>query len=338
VTALPGAAKLAISEDMNDALSLVLQAVRLTGAVYFTVDGSAPWVAETPPSDAIAAHVVPGSGHLIDYHVVQEGECWGGLVGEPPLRLEAGDVIVFPHGDAHVMASAPGLRGVADPDVHRAARASLIPVRLSMHGGGAPARLICGFLGCEARPFNPVIAALPRVLCVRSSEGSPRLRHLVELAIAETAAPSPGSATVLARLSEVLFIEAVRRYVASLAPVEAGWLSGLRDEVVGKALQQLHQEPALPWTLRRLAREVGTSRTVLVERFTQCLDMPPMQYLARWRTQLAAQRLRQGTESLAEIAAAVGYGSESALSRAFKRWSGMAPAAYRKGSLPDARP
>lgn len=323
---------------MNDALSLVLQAVRLTGAVYFTVDGSAPWVAEIPPGHAIAAHVVPGSAHLIDYHVVETGSCWGGIVGETPLRLEPGDVIVFPHGDPHVMASAPGMRGAPDPDVHRAARASLIPVSLSMHGGGAPTRLICGFLGCEARPFNPVIAALPRVLRVRSSEGSPRLRHLVDLAIAETAAPSPGSATVLARLSELLFIEAVRRYVAGLAPADAGWFRGLRDEVVGKALQQLHQEPASPWTLRRLAREIGTSRTVLAERFTQCLEMPPMQYLARWRTQLAAQRLRHSTESLAEIAAAVGYSSESALSRAFKRWSGVAPAAYRKGRHPDARP
>jgi len=323
---------------MDDALSLVLQAVRLKGAVYFTVDGSAPWVAETPPGPTIAPYVVPGAGHLIDYHIVQEGPCWGGPVGEPPLRLETGDIIVFPQGDAHVMSSDPGMRGAPDPKVHQdAARAGSLPVSVSLQGGGPPARLICGFLGCDARPFNPVIAALPRVLRVSSAQGAPRLRHLVEMAVAEVSAPVPGSAAMLARLSEALFIEVIRRYVAEQAPTDTGWFAGLRDELVGRALERLHRSPASPWTLKTLAREVGTSRTILAERFRQCLGMPPMQYLARWRAQLAAQHLCQTDGSLAEIATAVGYGSESAFSRAFKRWSGVAPASYRKTSDPDVR-
>ena len=318
---------------MTDTLSDVLRAVRLTGAVFFAVDASAPWVAESPSASALAPFIMPGVEHVIEYHVVTGGSCWGGLVDEPAIRLEAGDVIVFPQGDAHVMSSAPGMRGVPDVNVHVTASQRRLPISLSFSGGGRDrAEVICGFLGCDARPFNPLLSALPRVIHVRKS-GNPdsMLRRFVDLALAESTAPSSGSGSVLARLSELLFIEVVRRYVAELPNEDAGWLSGLRDESIGRALQKLHERPAHQWSLEELAKEVAMSRSALAERFAHFVGVPPIQYLAQWRMQLAASFLCTSNATLAEIADRVGYGSEAALSRAFKRWVGVAPAAYRRG-------
>jgi AraC-like DNA-binding protein len=306
--------------------------VRLTGAVYFTIDGTAPWVAETPPGAAIAPYIVSGVEHVIDYHLVVAGSCWGGVVGDAAVRLEAGDVIVFPQGDQHVMSSAPGMRGHADPRQHRAASRSPVPIELSLKGGGDErARVICGFLGCDARPFNPLLDALPRVLVLRGRDvDTATVRTLLDRAVAESLAAKPGGAVVLARLSELLFVEVVRAHVASLPPEQTGWFSALRDEIVGRALGRLHEQPAEAWTLEQLARQVGASRSVLAERFAHLVGVPPMQYLAQWRIQMAASLLRGTNVPLVDIADRVGYGSEAALSRAFKRTLGVSPAAYRR--------
>jgi AraC-like DNA-binding protein len=324
---------------MTDPLSDVLRVVRLTGAVFFAIDASAPWVAETPPASAIGPHLMPGVEHVIEYHVVTGGSCWGGLLDCPPLRLEAGDVIVFPQGDAHVLSSAPGMRGVPEFDTSKA-RGMPLPISVSLQGGqGERTQVICGFLGCDARPFNPLLSTLPRVIHVRGTdEGASVLRRLVELAAAESSAPTAGSDCVLARLSELLFVEIVRRYVATLPPENVGWFAGLRDDSIGRALQKLHERPAHPWTLEELAKEVGVSRSILAERFAHFVGIPPIQYLAQWRIQLAAALLRSSTAGLAEIAERVGYGSEAALSRAFKRWVGIAPAPYRRGDLATRPP
>jgi AraC-like DNA-binding protein len=317
---------------MSDTLSDVLRAVRLTGAVFFTVDASAPWVTETPAAREIAAGIIPGAEHVIHYHVVTSGSCWGGIVGQPPIHLEAGDVIVFPQGDTHVMSSAPGMRGTPDPTLYRRSETQLpIPFR-AKGGGGAPAEVICGFLGCDARPFNPLLATLPRVIHVRRNgdEGGV-IAQFVRLALAETAARRAGGECMLARLSELLFVEVVRRYLTTLPPENVGWLSGLRDESVGRALARLHDRPAHPWSLEDLAREVGMSRSALAERFAHFVGVPPMQYLAQWRMQLAASLLSGTAIGMAELADRVGYGSEAALSRAFKRWVGVAPSLWRQG-------
>lgn len=320
-----------------DTLSDVLRVVRLTGAVYFTIDGSAPWAAETPAAAFVAPHIGTGVEHVVDYHIVTTGSCWGGVVGEPPVRMEAGDIIVFPHGDPHVMSSAPGMRGQPDPGLYRTASERPFPICLSLEGGGAErAQLICGFLGCDARPFNPLLATLPRLLHVRGSAGhDSKLRALVELALEESSAPRPGSDGVLARVSELLFVEVIRRHMAALPREEVGWFAGLRDESVGRALQQLHERAAHPWSLEELAREVGVSRSVLADRFAHFMGVPPIQYLAQWRIQLAASLLRSTQSSMAAIAERVGYGSEAALSRAFKRWVGVPPALYRRGQSVD---
>jgi AraC-like DNA-binding protein len=321
-----------------DTLSEVLRAVRLTGAVYFSIDGSTPWVVETPPGSVIAPHIGSGVEHVINYHVVTSGICWLGLVGEPPFRVEEGDVIVFPQGDPHVFSSAPGMRGRPDAELYRAANQQTVPLCVSLMGGGpGGARIVCGFLGCDARPFNPLLAALPRMIHLPASrEGASggdqlRVRQLLDLALAESTTPRPGSDGVLSRLSEVLFLEVLRFFAATLTAEQVGWFAGLRDPTVGLALGRLHERPANPWTIQSLAREIGTSRSVLAERFTHLVGMPPMQYLARWRVQLAANLLRTSGAGLAEIAERVGYGSEAALSRAFKRTLGASPALYRRG-------
>jgi len=316
----------------TDTLSAVLRAVRLTGAVFFSIDASAPWVAETPPAKIVGPSILPGVEHVIEYHVVASGACWGGLIGEPPVRLSAGDILVFPQGDAHVMSSEPGMRGEPDLDIHRPPVGRALPITINLPGGGSEhTQLICGFIGCDDGPFNPLLANLPRVLHVPGAallQGT--LEHLVKLALSESLAGKPGSECVLARLSELMFIEVVRHHVAAMAPEKTGWLAGLRDQLVGRALGKLHDRPAHDWSLDELAREIGVSRSVLAERFAHFVGIPPMQYLAEWRMQLAAGMLAEGTANLSEIAARVGYGSEAALSRAFKRLVGVPPAAWRE--------
>ena len=314
-----------------DTLSDVLRAVRLTGAVFFGIDASAPWVVEAPAAATIGPHIMPGVEHVIEYHVVASGSCWGGITDEPAVRLSAGDIIVFPQGDPHVMSSAPGMRGQVDLDAIRSVRHARVPVSLSVHGGGSDrARIVCGFLGLDARPFNPLLATLPRVIHLRAGSQDDMLPRLVDLAVLESSAPRPGGDCVLSRLSELLFVEVVRRYVAQLPPEGVGWFAGLRDENIGRALQSLHARPAHDWSLEDLAKECGLSRSVLAERFAHLVGVPPMQYLAQWRIQLAASLLRASNASLAEIAERVGYGSEAALSRAFKRQVGVAPSFYRR--------
>ena len=324
---------------MSDTLSDVLRAVRLQGAVFFTVDATAPWVAEAPAAREIAPRIMPGAEHVIEYHVVTSGSCWGGIVNEPAIRLEAGDVIVFTQGDPHVMSSAPGMRGPPDVGVLQASGTQL-PIAMSMNGGGNErCEVICGFLGCDARPFNPLLATLPRVIHVRrEATDDGVITQFVRLALSESTARHAGGECVLARLSELLFVEIVRRHLATLPPEQRGWLAGLRDEHVGRALGKLHHRPAHPWSLEELAREVGISRSALAERFAHFVGVPVMQYLAQWRMQLAATLLSGTAIGLAEVAERVGYGSEAALSRAFKRQVGVAPALWRQGKRSENAP
>lgn len=314
-----------------DPLSDVLHAVRLQGAVFFHIEACAPWVAEAPRACRIAQQTMPGSQHVIEWHAVIRGACFGGIVGERQHRLEAGDVVVFPHGDAHTMSSAPGMRAEPRLDVYHRGPDEQLPFRLK-HGVGTPeVQILCGFLGCDVRPFNPLLPTLPRMLRARDPGGRDGpLAHLVQLALAESEHKGLGGETMLARLSELMFVEVIRRHLETLPPGRHGWLAGLRDEFVGKALALLHADPARPWTLELLAREVGLSRSALAERFTRHAGEPPMQYLAQWRMQVATRLLERGEDGVAGVAAAVGYGSEAAFSRAFKKLVGVPPATWRR--------
>jgi len=319
-----------------DALSDVLKTVRLTGAAFFDVVARAPWVAEQPPRDVILPKVLPGAAHLISYHVIIEGSCFSNIIGEPPVRLEAGDVVVFTRGDPHVVSSGPGMRAVAGTthpidDVEAASR---LPFPVNLGGGDGPiaTRMVCGFLACDMQPFNPLLENLPRVIQAgeRDGKGGRWLREFVRLAVDESADRRAGGASVLAKLSELMFIEVVRRYLEAQPPERCGWLAGLRDPFVGKALSLMHGAPARDWTIEILARDVGLSRSVLAERFAGLVGMPPIQYLAKWRMQVAAGLLSRGSANIAAVAAEIGYGSEAAFSRAFKKLVGVPPSAWRR--------
>ncbi|WP_426954584.1 AraC family transcriptional regulator [Muricoccus radiodurans] len=309
----------------RDILSDVLQAVRLKGALFYLVEAAPPWVVTAPSAQEVAAAVMPGCDHVMEFHAFFEGECWGGPLDHPQERIRAGEIILFPRGDPHVFRSAPDI----PPPPPTMSRQGSVPIRLRLGGSGAPAaRFVCGFLGCDARPFNPLIEALPRMLRIPAQEGP--LDALMRLAVAETTSPRAGGEALRARLAEMMFVEAVRTHLAALPDGTGGWLGGLRDPQVGRVLGLLHGQPAHPWALDDLAREAGLSRTVLHERFAALVGHPPMQYLARWRMQLAASRLAQGSDKVVSIAMEVGYESEAAFNRAFKRLLGMPPAAWRR--------
>ena len=317
-----------------DVLSDVLRAVRLTGAVYFDFELSTPWVLEAPPSREIAGRVMPGAQRVIEYHLIARNSCWGHAVGQEPMRLREGDLIVFPQGDAHVLSSAPGMRAATDPSTFNRTSAPLPLVQELGGGGSERARIVCCFLGCDDRPYNPMLSALPHVIHLsadRPKDTAGWLGTLMSIAATESRSARPGGENVLARLSELMFVETIRQYLATLSPAETGWLAGLRDPVVGQALAALHGEPREPWTVERLARLVGLSRSVFAERFTEMVGQPPMQYLTLWRMQLASRLLLEGGQ-VAAVADAVGYESEAAFSRAFKKIVGQAPATWRKGN------
>lgn len=318
-----------------DPLSDVLHAVRLTGAVFFDFCAASPFAAEAPPSAKIAPHVVRGAEHAIEFHVVVEGSCWGGIVGEESLRLETGDVIAFPHGDSHVMSSAPGMRGPAALGKLPSNMFGHLPIGLRVGPpGSTEVRLICGFLTCDRQPFNPLLAALPRVLHDPASRdrgaNGTWVTQFIEHAVAESRGTRVGSQTVLTKLSELMFLEVVRRYLESLPPERTGWLGALRDPVVGRAIALMHERPAHPWTVEELARASGASRSALADRFTGSVGAPPMQYLAQWRIQIAAGLLTRSNAGIAAVAAEVGYESEAAFNRAFKKAVGLAPGAWRR--------
>ncbi len=310
-----------------DVLSDVLDAVRLRGAVFFTVEATAPWVALSPAAREVA-RFMPGSDHIMEFHLLVEGEVWASLVDGTPELACAGDVLIYPQGDAHAFRSAPDL--ALPPPFAPPEETPSLPIMLRFGNGAPDARFICGYLGCDARPFNPLLSALPRMLRVPAGTGGEPVGEFMRLAAAETEAARWGSGAIRARMAEMLFVAAVRRHLDTLPEGATGWLGGLRDPHVGRALGLLHARPAADWTLDGLAREVGLSRTVLHERFTALVGQPPMHYLALWRMQVAASRLARGGEKIASIALEVGYESEAAFNRAFKRLVGVPPATWRR--------
>jgi AraC-like DNA-binding protein len=309
-----------------DPLSDLLRVVRLDGAYFFAVEAVNPWSVETAAARQLSPRILPAAEHLISYPVLTAGRCYGGVRGEEQVELVAGDVLIFPHGDAHVMSSARGLR--LGPEVNTTAPARF-PDTVRLGARGTPgAAFVCGFLGCDLRPFNPLLAALPRRMHVRGMSGT-WLDTFTRQVTEESRLGRPGADTVLTRLAELMFIEVLRRYLDGLPPGQTGWLAGLRDEVVGRALAQLHARPGHPWTLDDLARESASSRSSLARRFTELVGQPPMQYLTQWRMQLAANLLSQSGAKIATVGAEVGYDSEAAFSRAFKKATGQAPGAWR---------
>ena len=321
--------------EPSDTLSAVLEAVKLTGALFFLVDARTPWVAEAPASADLAPVILPRAQHVVSYHVVSHGDCWCESPGHAALPLATGDVLVVPHGQQYQIASACGLRtGWSLHDAlgwFREMSSGSAPFVVT-EGGSGPERiqLVCGFLGCDALPFNPVLATLPALMKVRiHGDSANRMKALLDYAVAESNGARPGSRSVLLRIAELVFVEVLRGYLTTASDNGANWLGGLRDPIVGRALALLHAQPARAWTLPALAHEAGASRSVLAERFTYFVGHPPMLYLTRWRMQLAASRLAAGASPVSAVASEVGYESEAAFCRAFKKVTGVTPASWR---------
>jgi AraC-like DNA-binding protein len=316
-----------------DVLSDVLREVRLTGAVYFDIHAGAPWVASTPGSATICAGVMPEFEHVIAFHIMLDGRGWAQLAdqSEPALCLDAGDAVIIARGDGHSIASKPGMHTVASSELYRRPTSATLPFVLNEFGGqGEKARFVCGFLGCDLRPYNPVIEALPRLLHVRRSSAAGLLTFdLMRIALEESQNRRAGGEAILSKTSELMFVQAVRQCIDGLPEESAGWLAALRDGQVSVALRAMHAKPAERWTLDTLGREVGLSRTAFAERFSAVMGLPAMQYLSNWRLQLAAGLLQTHRSSIAQIATEVGYESEASFNRAFKRQVGMPPGAWR---------
>jgi AraC-like DNA-binding protein len=314
-----------------DAFSEILSGVTLNGAVFFTAEFSAPWGFSAPASKKMAETIAPGAAHLVLFHLLVEGAAVVEMADGQAVELQSGDVVIFPHGHAHHMSSGKGSKPPF-PDYGINAKIKALDLRpLRAGGGGEPTRFVCGYMNCDQYLCRPILGGLPPVFKVnihtdRSGnwlENS--IMHLVE----EAGSASVGSQAMLAKLSEALFIDTLRRYVAGLPEQQTGWLTGARDPIVGKSLGLLHSRVAHPWTIAGLADEVGISRSALVERFTRYLSEPPMTYLTRWRLQLAARSLEKTSRGVAEIAGEIGYESEAAFNRAFKREFGQPPGRYR---------
>ena len=315
------------TEPAVDLISDALQRVRLSGAVLFCVDLSAPWSLLTGGYPKL----LPPASHMTAFHVVLEGECWVGVNEEAPHRLRAGDAVILPRAEVHSLSDQPGQASVLVADLLRDMPLPRLH-KLRWGGSGPRTRMLCGFLGYEHAAFTPLYDSLPSLFCVRLGEGGsgPPLDALLRYAENEVVSRRPGLTGLRLRMAELLFVEALRRHMAALPQDEASWLAGVRDPLVGRAMAVLHESPQRDWTVTQLAQSVASSRSALAARFHALLGEPPMHYLARWRMLLAAGRLRDSRDSVESIAEAVGYRSSAAFQRAFKRRIGATPAQWRR--------
>jgi AraC-like DNA-binding protein len=316
-----------------DALSDVLRVIRLKGGVFLHAEFTEPWCMFSRVAPEDCGSMMQGADHLVLYHYVIDGRLTVQIPEGKPVEIEAGEVVIFPHNDDHLMGSHLDLPPVPAKQVVRGSPGGGLWV-IRHGGGGALTRVVCGFLGCDRLEGNPLADALPPVLRFDTREGSAAawIRSSLEFAADEIAERRAGSETVLAKLSELLFVEALRRYVESISEEQTGWLAGLKDPFVSRALSLLHGRVAQAWTVDSLGHKVGLSRSALADRFTRLIGEPPMRYLARWRIQVAAHQLRNSDMALARIAEQVGYESEAAFNRAFKRSFGVPPATWRRNA------
>lgn len=314
-----------------DAFSEILSGVKLNGALFFNAEFSAPWGVDTPASQELTPILAPGAPHLVIYHYVIDGNAFAHMEGRS-VALRPGDIVVLPHGAPHTMTSEARAAESRESPAVRSKVQSRDLTMLKAGGGGERTRLVCGYMACDPLMSRPILSGLPPIfkVNVRTDRSGQWLESSILQLVEEASSARVGSQAMLAKLSEALFVDTLRRYVASLPEEETGWLSGSRDPVVGKSLGLMHQQVDYPWTIADLAKQVGLSRSALVERFTRYLSEPPMTYLTRWRLQLAARALAKTPKGVAEIASEVGYESEAAFNRAFKREFGLPPARYRR--------
>lgn len=318
-----------------DALSDVLKSVRLESAVYLNAEFTAPWCIRGECGLPSVRRRLGSAEHVAFFHFLTEGSCKVQLLdsGEV-LEATAGDLVLFPHQGKHLMGSDLHL-APTEGEMRNAAQPAGELGQIRLGGGGAPTRMVCGYLALNRGLSRALLEWLPPVLRIAVGRGptSTLLRDLLRAAVCESAMQRPGSASTLTRLADLLFVEALRRYLEALPPDAKGWIAGMRDRWVGRALALLHGDPVRPWTVEDLAKEVALSRSALAKRFTALVGESPMQYLMRWRLALAAQMLRADPVPVVQIAERAGYESEASFSRAFKREFGVPPGSWRRAAV-----
>jgi AraC family transcriptional regulator, alkane utilization regulator len=316
-----------------DVLSDVLQTIRLKGALFLNTECHEPWCVTVPDGSVMAQMLSPGSTSVVICHTVLEGRCWIRPAGGEALPLQKGDVVALPHGAAHIIGSGLQYAPVSIDDAVRVKVPELKPMRYG--GDGDRTRLVCGWFAYDSDVPNPLVAVLPQVFrsAVGERAAGPWLEQSIRYALGEAASGQPGSSAVATKVAESLFVETLRAYIDSLPSAQPGWLSGLRDPQVGKCLELMHAEPARDWSVESLAEQIHVSRSVLAQRFTDCVGVSPMQYLKRWRLAIAARLLRGERTSIGRIIEAVGYESEASFGRAFKQEYGVSPGQWRSGTV-----
>ena len=320
-----------------DALSDVLQTVRLTGGVFVEARFTAPWCVASRFTSEDCRPFIDNPVQLIAYHYVTRGRWWLQVAGEEPVEVRAGEAVLLPRNDPHVMGSATGLRPICARTLIKSGEGG--GLAQIVHGGGGEAtHMVCGFLASDQHR-NPLITTLPRVLKIDMTQtGSDEwIESSLRFALRGLSEGLLGASTIMSKLSELMFVEAVRRYAATLPPEERGWLAGTRDPYVGRALALLHGRTDQRWTTESLAAEVSLSRSAFSDRFTAVVGMPPKRYMISWRLHVAKDKLREGCKPIAQIAHEVGYEAEAAFNRAFRREYGVPPAAWRKQVQPGVQ-
>jgi AraC-like DNA-binding protein len=328
-----------------DALSAALNSVRMTGAIFFNAICTAPWGFAVPPLKLVAHALAPGTERLVSYHLVTEGKAVVGFDDGEEVSVMAGDIVIIPHGEAHTIKNGFPPRLIETGESLGEYLAGTLST-MRVGSGGEVTHFVCGYFGCDRHADRLFLAGLPQMikLNIRGDAAGEWLETSIRHLVCEADSKRPGTTVLLSKMAEALFIETLRRYMERLPPEQVGWLAGARDPIVGAALALMHGSPCHPWTVRDLASEVGTSRSVLTERFARFLDESPLAYLARWRLQLAARRLQTTRNTVLQVASDVGYESEAAFNRAFKREYGLPPAQYRRAfatpaaALPTGKP
>jgi AraC-like DNA-binding protein len=314
-----------------DVLSEVLSAVRLDGALFFNAEFSAPWCMRSSGAEGIASFLPAPGAHVIPFHFLTDGRAYASLDDGERVELSAGDIVILPGGDAHLLGN--GCRQAPVDSFKTFAKNVAEGLKLVRYGGGGEiTRFVCGYMACDPRMCDMFLAGLPRILKVPVAAGPSGewIENSIRFSVGASSGSEAGSSLVVGKLSEVLFVETLRRYISTLPAEQTGWLAGLRDPILTRAISQLHRDPARNWTVASLAKEVGLSRTRLAERFRHFLRMSPISYLTEWRMNLGAEALQRTDRSVVEVALEVGYKSEAAFNRAFKRIYKTPPAQFRQ--------
>jgi AraC-like DNA-binding protein len=312
-----------------DVLTDVLESVRVKSLISGRLEFTAPW-----------GLCMPG-GHA-SFYVITRGACWLELDGQQrAFSLSGGDFVLLPKAPPHVLRDSPTSTPLPKAEVLESCRRSggCQPGGIFRYGGGGPlTTIIGGGFQIENGDRSPLLAALPSIIHVAGDGGHTVqwLESTLQFVASEMASGQPGAETVVSRLADILFVQAVRAHLAQSGEHATGWLRALTDPKIGRALTLIHQQPGRPWTVESLALAIGMSRSAFAGRFTEFVGEPPLSYLTRWRMTKASRLLRSGTNSIGEVAGQVGYEAEAAFSKAFKRWNGLAPGTYRRaGTLED---